>query len=74
MAIEDCFERLAKEAREAETSRDRQAAIVSLLKYQHKCSEKFEHSGSVSIVVENPFPALPAEPEPEEPVAEADGK
>lgn len=55
LSVDECFENLAKEAKGAETSRDRIAATTALLKYQHKIADKVEHSGSVTIVVADPY-------------------
>jgi phage terminase small subunit len=51
LGVEECYAILAHEAREAEASKDRIAATLALLKYQHKIADKVEHSGEVSVSI-----------------------
>jgi phage terminase small subunit len=61
LTAEECFGILAVVARTGERDSDRVKATESLLKLQHKVSEKVEHTGSVSISVVNPYSKGPAD-------------
>lgn len=58
LSLDECFARMADEANNAESARDRLAALSMIAKLQHKCSEHVEHSGSLTYELVHPY--LPA--------------